>query len=80
MARIRYISYPSAANFANRIMLGTHTIEQVSPLRDKATTEAHVSNLIIRAIDQDPERYLELLKHHLLDELMYRVVAHSYFD
>jgi hypothetical protein len=47
---------------------------------DPAAIDGHVRGLTGSFIDAHPERFADLLKMHLLDELVYRVVSRSYLD
>jgi type III secretory pathway lipoprotein EscJ len=48
--------------------------------KDKSAITNHVKGLIEKAIDQNPARYVEIIKMLLADDIMYRLVARSYFD
>lgn len=47
---------------------------------DREAIDRHVRGLVETYMDGHPEIFAAILKQHLLDELIYRVVARSYLD
>lgn len=47
---------------------------------DKEAIDRHIRGLIETYVEAHPYQFADILKQHLLDELVYRVVARSYFD
>lgn len=47
---------------------------------DRAAIDGHLRGLVGSYIEAHPNQFADLLKQHLLDELVYRILARSYFD
>lgn len=48
--------------------------------RDKARIDTYMRSWINQHIDQHPDQFVAILKRHLMDELLYRLLARAYFD